>query len=124
MKMRLRAGDMLALTLAALVTVFFFRYAYGAGSGEARLCIQEEAGAFVYPIDADLDIDASGPLGITRILIRGGQAFVAHSPCRDKLCMSMGHVSQTGGWIACLPNRVFIKIDNSGMEKDVDAATY
>jgi hypothetical protein len=124
-KMRLRAGDMLAVALSAAVTVFFFLYAYAGQTGQARLYIQEESQTLVYPLNADREISVSGPLGETHILIRGGGAFVADSPCRDKLCLSMGHISRRGGWIACLPNRVFLRVEESGtQEAEVDAAAY
>ena len=114
---------MFALAFAVAVTVFFFCYAFSSGSGQTRLLIQEESQTFIYPLNSNSDIFVSGPLGKTRVHIRGGEAFVADSPCRDKLCLSMGRISRGGLWIACLPNRVFLRVESSGGE-EVDAAAY
>ena len=119
----MRVGDVFALGLAVAVTVFSFWYAYSPGSARAMLFIREESKVFVYPLDSDSDVSAKGPLGETRILVRGGGAFVTDSPCRDKLCLSMGRISKSGLWIACLPNRVFLHIEDSG-EGEVDATSY
>ncbi|MDR1932616.1 MAG: NusG domain II-containing protein [Spirochaetales bacterium] len=121
---RLKALDRLAAGLSAAVTVFFFWFAYGGADGRALLYIQNESQSLVYPLSGDLDIPVSGPLGVTRIVIRGGAAAVTDSPCRDKLCVSMGHISGRGGWIACLPNRVFLKVDQDSPAGDADAAAY
>jgi hypothetical protein len=121
----LRAGDALAVAVSAAVTVFFFWYAYAGQTGQRRLYIQEESQTLVYPLSADREVSVSGPLGETHILIRGGSACVADSPCRDKLCLSMGYISRGGGWIACLPNRVFLRVEESvPAEAEVDAAAY
>jgi hypothetical protein len=126
MKIRLRVWDICALAFSLAVTVFFFRHAYGAQGGEPRLYIQEESQTLVYLLSEDRDFSVSGPLGETRISVQGGAAAVTDSPCRDKLCVSMGHIGKRGGWIACLPNRVFLRIETPGPsdEGEVDAAAY
>jgi hypothetical protein len=125
MKIRLRIRDICAIAFSLGVTVLSFLYAYGARGGDPRLYIQEESQTLVYLLDEDREVSVSGPLGETRIIIHNGAAAVKDSPCRDKLCMSMGHIGKRGGWIACLPNRVFLKIETQGQpEGNVDAAAY
>ncbi|MDR2181642.1 MAG: NusG domain II-containing protein [Treponema sp.] len=124
MKARPRPWDFCALALSAAVSVFFFVYAYG-GEGGARLYIQDGRRTLVYSLDEDREVSTAGPLGETRIVIRGGLAAVKDSPCRDKLCVSMGHIGRRGGWIACLPNRVFLRVQGQGPSgEDVDATAY
>jgi hypothetical protein len=125
MKVHLRAWDVFALALSAAVSVCSFLYAYGGETGGARLYIQDGTQTLVYSLDEEREISAAGPLGETRIVIRGGEAAVRDSPCRDKLCVSMGHIGKRGGWIACLPNRVFLRVEGrEPSEGDVDAAAY
>jgi hypothetical protein len=121
---RLKALDWLAAGLCAAVTVFFFWFAYGAEGGKARLYIQDESQTLIYLLSENLDIPVSGPLGVTHISIRDGAALVTDSPCRDKLCVLAGRISRRGGWTACLPNRVFLRIDTNAAGGDVDAAAY
>ncbi|MDR1625648.1 MAG: NusG domain II-containing protein [Spirochaetia bacterium] len=126
MKTRLRAWDACALALGAALSFFSFLYAYGGEPGGGRLYIQDGTQTLVYSLDEELEVSASGPLGETRIALRGGEASVLDSPCRDKLCISMGHIGKRGGWIACLPNRVFLRVEGQKPAEggDVDAASY
>jgi hypothetical protein len=127
MKIRLRALDACALAASVALSVFSFFYAYGGEAGGALLYIQDAAQTLVYSLDEEREISAAGPLGETRIVIRGGEAAVTDSPCRDKLCVSMGHIGRRGGWIACLPNRVFARVEGGSQrpsEGEVDAAAY
>jgi hypothetical protein len=125
MKIRLRALDICALVFSLAVSLSSFLYVYGGEAGGGLLYIQDETQVLVYSLDEEQEVRAAGPLGETRIAIRGGEAGVVDSPCRDKLCVSMGHIGKRGGWIACLPNRVFLRVvEQKPSEGDLDAATY
>jgi hypothetical protein len=121
--LKLRPLDWAALAVNIAVLGFFSWYAYGqAGAGPA-LYIQGESASWVYPLDKDEDLHIPGPIGETHISIQGGAAHVASSPCRDKICVYMGSIAKKGEWIACLPNRVFIRVD-SKEEGEVDATVF
>ena len=120
--MRLRPLDWFALCLSIGVCALFAWQVYGAGEGPDFVSVTGPEGAWVYPLGSDTEISVSGPLGETRVVIQGGAAFVLDSPCRDKLCVSMGRVTRHGGWIACLPNRVILSVKTQ--KDEVDAAAY
>ena len=61
--------------------------------------------------------------GTNRLIIRGGEAWVAEASCPDGLCMGMGHIHREGQSIICLPNEVVIEISNDGDENEVDMVT-
>ena len=63
--------------------------------------------------------DVSGPLGTTRIEIRGGQVRVLSSPCPLKLCQRAGWIGSAGEMIVCLPNEVVVRMP--GRRRNVDA---
>ncbi len=63
-----------------------------------------------YPLSSDMDIE----LDHNTITIKGGKVYVSSADCPDRLCVRQGAVSHTGDTIACLPNRLLIKI--SGQE--------
>ena len=116
--------DWLALVFSLAVTAFSFWYAYGEKDGTPMVYVQDENSAWVYPLHEDRSFSIPGPLGETHIIVRESNVYIEDSPCRDKLCVSMGSVSLHGRWIACLPNRVFLRIDSVQAEGDVDAASY
>ena len=95
-----------------------------AGSGRESVVVIEGPGrAWAYPLQTEVDVDVQGPLGITHVHVRGGSAWVSDSPCVNKICVAAGHVARPGSWVACLPNRVFVRIE--GRESaEVDKVAY
>lgn len=69
----------------------------------------------------DADLELAGPVGTTRVRIRGGQVWIAAAPCRNQLCRRMGRIDRPGRVLVCLPNRVLLAF--AGGPRDVDAIT-
>lgn len=123
-KLRIKPFDVVAFLVAAGVMVGFSAYAL-VGRGEpSEVFIETDTGQFIYPLAEARVIDVAGPLGDTVVVIEDEHVHVESSPCRDKICIAMGHVSLSGDWIACLPNRVFIRIQGSEEERRVDGQTF
>jgi hypothetical protein len=117
--------------LSALVAVFASAV-WGHGNRGASVQIVSAKATEVYPLDVDRTIPVDGPLGTTVVVIENGAARVVDSPCRDKTCMHMGRIDAAGGRIACIPNRVFVRVVSSppgtaalpGASGGVDATAY
>ena len=56
------------------------------------------------------------------IEIEGNRARIAHSPCRDQLCMRAGWLERGGDTAVCLPQRVIVEI--RGARRGVDCVAY
>jgi hypothetical protein len=98
-----------ALSLAAFVLAIVLTAAGSAG--EPVVVIEGQSASWAYPLNADVEVDVPGPLGVTHVQIHGGSAWVSDSPCTNKICISMGHIGRVGAWVACLPNRVFVNVE-------------
>ena len=121
--MKPRPFDVLAILVSLLVAGGLAASAWS-HQGQVREVQIEAAGAtWIYPLDADRLEQVRGPLGVTVVEIRGGRARVDDSPCPDKLCVGMPAISEPGQWIACLPNRVFIRIKGEN-GPEVDRLSY
>lgn len=120
---RLRILDWAAIALSVLVVGAFSWYAYARSDEEPMLYIQGEHDSWVYPLEKNRELHIPGPLGETHVIIRDGMAYVEDSPCRDKICIYLGKISRLGDWVACLPNRVFLRIEGKG-EAEVDATVF
>ena len=121
----IRPFDILAAAIAigAVVGVSLFAYSGRVSASEVR--IEGDEGVFLYTLDQTREIAISGPIGETRIEIDDGRVRVIESPCRDKICIAAGWLETNGQWAACLPNRVFVRVDGDSHEHDeVDAQTY
>ena len=119
-----RPLDYLALVLSIMTVVAASLFAYGGRTVAAEVSIENDEGTFLYPLDQDRLIPVSGPLGETIVEIEDGRVHVHSSPCRDKICIAAGWLDQTGQWTACLPNRVFVRVEGGESEDGVDAQTF
>ena len=121
--MKLRTFDYIAIALCLLVIAGFSVYAYSGRSGSGDVVIDASGVQWIYPLSTDRREAINGPLGDTNVVIKAGKAFVEDSPCPDKLCVHMPAISKPGQWIACLPNRVFVRVRGSSAEQ-VDDTSY
>ena len=121
--MRLRLFDYLSFAVAIAVVVAFSVYAYRGGEQGAQVRIQSQSGVYLYPLDGTRRLVVDGPLGSTEILIGSGGVTVLDSPCRDRICIAAGKATMSGEWIACLPNRVFLRVEGTD-DTPVDAQTF
>jgi hypothetical protein len=121
--MRLKPFDFVSFAAAILVVAGFSLFAYGDRAQGSQVRVETEEASFIYPLDRDRELDVDGPLGHTHVEIDDGRVRVTASPCREKICIAAGWVSQADEWIACLPNRVFLRVQG-GEETGVDAQTF
>jgi len=122
--MRVKPLDLIIILAAAAAVAFSAVVAYGRGSGALQVDISGADGEWIYPLSADREIRVAGPLGDTVVEIRGKSVRIADSPCPNKTCVAAGAISEPDQWIACLPNRVFVRIVGTGKEEKVDAGVY
>lgn len=121
--MKFKPFDFLAFAAAVLVVIAFSLYAYGDRQQGSQVRVETEDASFIYPLNENREFDVEGPLGHTHVEIEDGKVRVTESPCREKICIAAGWVSRADEWIACLPNRVFLRVQG-GEETGVDAQTF
>ncbi len=67
----------------------------------------------VYSLDQERIIVVEGTLGESVIVIENGEAYFRHSPCDNQICVLSSAIHDTTGFIACIPNEVFLRIESS-----------
>jgi hypothetical protein len=67
---------------------------------------------FTAPLNQPHNVDLNGPLGQTHLVIDAQGARITSSPCPRKICISMGSARQRGDLLACVPNRILVRIDS------------
>lgn len=124
-RLRLKPLDIAAIILSMMAVIFISTKVYSSQGGSLYVHITGQNGEWIEPLDKDKDIEVQGPLGSTKVRIQGGTAMIIDSPCSNKLCINMGAVSRTNQWIACLPNKVFVKIEGrTASEGQPDATAF
>jgi len=121
----LRILDFVIFALALGVFGATVLWASTGRGAQRRVEIEASGERYLLPLGTEETLTVQGPVGDTRIEVSDGAAHVAHSDCRDKICIAMGDISEPGAWVACLPNRVFVRIiavdDDEG---EVDAGAF
>jgi hypothetical protein len=72
----------------------------------------------------DADYPLSGPLGTTVVTVRHGEAWIAQAPCRNQVCVHMGHLKGAGRALVCLPNRILVRFASKDQTKGPDAVSH
>jgi hypothetical protein len=122
--MRVKALDLVIAIAAAGAIALTAASAYAPGKGPAEVTITGNGGVWAYPLSIDRRIAIAGPLGETHVEIRSKSVHIEDSPCPNKTCIAAGSISAPGQWLACLPNRVFVRVDGGTADEEVDASVY
>jgi len=95
---------------------------YSQGSAPAAaLEIVSFGGTRVEALGRSRELQIAGPLGQTRVLVEPDGARVLDSPCPLKLCVAAGKATRAGQVVACLPNRVALRLRGGDPDRAVDA---
>lgn len=122
----MRRGDLIVLVLFIVLAlaasyIYFLR---PPAPDDAQIVIQVEGeDKFYYPLyqeGRDEDVDIQGHQGITKVHLAEDRVWVVDSACPDKICVNTGWTNSPGRPIACLPNRVIIKIVGDVDDEDFD----
>lgn len=105
-----------AVLLFAAAVLFLGQHVFREkGAAVQVLVADEEFGTFSLREDQEI------PIGEGNLLcISGGKAFMKWADCPDQLCVHQGKISHRGETIACLPNRVTVRV-TGGAASGVDS---
>lgn len=117
-----RSDRLLILALAALALVAW-PLAASAGASAERVVITGPAGTSSLPLDKDATVQVEGENGTVSVVIADGTVYVDHADCPDQVCVKTGRVSSTGAVIACVPNRVVLRVEG-GEQREFDARIH
>ena len=119
---RLTRLDRKLVSVLALLVLGSFLLPLSQGVGMQVVVSSADKILFVAPLNQDQLVELSGPLGISRLEISAGAAGVLSSPCAQKICIGMGQVRHSGDLLACVPNRLVIRIEGetAGTEAGYD----
>ena len=96
------------LLVAALCLFMVFKYVRKDGN-----YVQVKQGKNIvgtYSLMKDSEHEIKSFYGSNTLVIKDGYAYMSDSDCKDHLCEKMGHISNVGETIICLPNEVFVEI--------------
>lgn len=105
---RTDVGIILFLVLVALFSLWF---SLGRSVGHYVVIYEGDKLVFTAPLGQERSTKLHGPLGETQVEIHSGKVRVTSSPCARKVCIGMGAIHRSGDLLACVPNRVVVRIE-------------
>jgi hypothetical protein len=108
------------LIILSLLAGVGFSFFLAGQKKEGHRVIVEQQGKIVFsaPLAQNREELFTGPAGETLMVIREREVFIQRSDCPRKVCVAMGSIHRTGDVIACVPNRILIRIAGEGKDDD------
>ncbi len=110
------------LVLLVMLSLFIF----DRGTGLSQVEIKTAQDTFIYQLQENATLSFQGPLGVTSVIIQDEKVSVTDSPGPLKICIKSSPIENNGEWLACLPNRIFIRIVKQSKNTDdaIDAIVF
>lgn len=118
------ALDIIVILISAASALGALSLAAAPGGGSPILEVKTPDAYFAYALDRDARLSFDGDLGATEVEISGGKAHVSDSACANKLCVHSPPIAKPGEWIACLPNRVILRVRGGSDKETADAGSW
>lgn len=114
-------GDWLVVLALLGISLAGIAWLAAAPTGSRVVVTCGDQTCFTAGLDQDRSVDLDGPLGRTHLVIDAKGAYVTSSPCPRKVCMAMGPAKRSGDLLACVPNRIMVRIEGpNGQEGPYD----
>ena len=109
--MRITTADkILVAALLILNGWLFANWGTGFSKGDWVVVTVNQKETIRLPLNPDQITHVKGPIGLTEIEVKKGQARIVRSPCKNKVCIKSGYIRYADRLTACIPNRVVVRI--------------
>ena len=105
-----RADRILILLVVCTLPILYVHQWAGSESVNSVLIQTGSSDPVTETLQPDRILHIEGPLGESVIEIRDGRTRFVSSPCKSQVCVHSGWLSSSGGFIACLPNRISVTL--------------
>lgn len=103
-------ADRIVIVVVAALALAVWPLAVAAADGADQVTITGPAGETVVSIAEDAVYEIDGVRGTVTVTVEDGAVCVAESDCPDHTCVRTGAVRAPGSVIACVPNRVIVRV--------------
>ena len=109
--MNITIGDKFLIAALLILNGWLFAsWGVGFSKGDWVVVTVNQKETIRLPLDQDQKTHVKGPIGLTEIEVKNGQARIIRSPCKNKVCIKSGYIRYADRLAACIPNRVVIRI--------------
>ncbi len=119
--MKLKFGDFLIFLLIIITLIFTFQFPNKKEMLKVKIISPYKN--FFLKLSENRKIKIKGAKGYLILQIKNNKVRVIYSTCPNKICVKSGWISKKGEVIACIPNRIIVKITGKFEKKRVDFIT-
>ncbi len=117
-------GDIFLIAVLLLLSVVGFAVvSHYSFTGKHAVVEVDGSRVLELSLNQDVTTTVTGPLGETVIIVEGGSAQIADSPCPNHYCVRMGRIRHRGEIAVCVPNRVIVTITGGSDRDSFDGVT-
>lgn len=107
----------LALVCAVCLLAWLLTGAFGSGTtAVVRVDGEEMYRINLSAVREEYDIEITTEYGSNTVHVSPGSIAVTESNCPDKVCVRQGAISQSGVPIVCMPHKLSVRIEGSGID--------
>jgi hypothetical protein len=117
---RLAPLDLPLVLLLLLIALASFWLVTTGEPGERIIVEQQGKIVFQAPLDQPRTATFTGPLGETVLSIGDGGARIVASSCPHHICQASGAIRRSGELLACIPNRLLLRVAGPSQENTYD----
>lgn len=103
-------ADRIVIVVVAALALAVWPIAVAAADGADQVTITGPAGETVVPMARDAIYEIDGARGTVTVSVEDGAVSVTDSNCPDQTCVRTGAVRTSGSVVACVPNRVIVRV--------------
>ncbi|HMX16353.1 MAG TPA: NusG domain II-containing protein [Rhodocyclaceae bacterium] len=118
----LRAGDWLAMLVAAAAVAASLPLGWQAGTAQLAVVKRDGAVLAELPLDRPRRLQVQGAIGATVIEVQPGRARVAADPGTHQYCVRQGWLVRPNAIAICAPSHVSLQL--KGREGGYDSLNY
>ena len=110
--------------ICALAAGLFALFGWGRGQGATVSGVADGEPWGPCSLSVEQSLRLHGPLGETVVEIAGGAVRIESSPCRHQICVSTNWIHRPGDLVACVPNRIVLRVDAGPSSAGLDGVTW
>ena len=115
---KIKIGDFVILFVAIALSILVLWKSYKGDTKHKQVVITTPKETYFYPLNKNRTLRFLGKWGYDVVEILDNAVRVKESSTPRKLCVLRGWLRHNGEWAACLPNKLFIRIE--GVEEKSD----
>ena len=109
--MHITTGDKILVAILFILNGWLFmNWGIGFSEGDWVVVKVNQKEVARLSLETDQITHVKGPLGLTEVEVKKGQARIVRSPCKNKVCIKSGYIRYADRLAVCIPNRVVVRI--------------